>query len=135
MFLRVSCYLFCILVITLIYKSLKERDITFHKSKVYKALTNPLNFPRTALGLKKKHCKPYKKVTGSVYVCLSVPKDLYNHLTDMVLLYSVASHRSQKGLNLFYRRVPSFSQEKSLKKSSPPQEASRGVAASKEYGI
>ena len=39
---------------------------------------------------------PLKKVTGYVSVCLSVPKDLANHSTDMVLLYSEASHRSWK---------------------------------------
>ena len=27
-------------------------------------------------------------------MCLSVPKDLANHLTDIVHLYSVASHKS-----------------------------------------
>ena len=37
---------------------------------------------------------PYNKAKGSVTVCLfvCVPKDLANHRTDMVLLYSLASH-------------------------------------------
>ena len=40
------------------------------------------------------------KVTGclSVYVCLSKPVDLAYQLSDMVLLYNVASHRSMEGL-------------------------------------
>ena len=33
-----------------------------------------------------------------IYVCLSVTKDLHNQRTDMVLLYSVVSHRSSEGL-------------------------------------
>ena len=41
----------------------------------------------------KQYNYPYKKVTGSVSVCLSEPKDLANRQTDMVLLYSLASHR------------------------------------------
>ena len=35
---------------------------------------------------------PYIKMTGSVYVCLSVQKDLTNNWTDMVLLNNVASY-------------------------------------------
>ena len=31
-------------------------------------------------------------------VCLCVPKDLANLLTDMILLYNVASNRSWEGL-------------------------------------
>ena len=38
-------------------------------------------------------------------VCLSVTKDLANRWTDiMVLLYSVASHRSWEGLQIFLGR-------------------------------
>ena len=36
-----------------------------------------------------------------MFVCLSVPKDLANPCTDMVLLYSVASYRSWECLLLF----------------------------------
>ena len=43
--------------------------------------TDPLDAKGTA-------ASPYNKVTG--YLC--VPKDLANHLTDIVLLYRVASH-------------------------------------------
>ena len=37
-----------------------------------------------------------------LFVCLFVPKDLANRLTDMVLLYRVASHRSQAVYNYFW---------------------------------
>ena len=41
---------------------------------------------------------PYTKVTECLSVCVFVPKDLANRLTDRVLLYRVDSHRSWKGL-------------------------------------
>ena len=40
----------------------------------------------------------HTKVTGCVFVCLFVPKDLANCLTDQIFLNRVASHRSWKGL-------------------------------------
>ena len=52
-------------------------------------------------------------------MCLSVPKDLANHLTDMVHLYSVASLRSWEGfIPSFFggQYHPPLSQEKSPKK-------------------
>ena len=36
------------------------------------------------------------KVTGCLSVCLSVPKDFANLLTDMVLLYYVALHEDHR---------------------------------------
>ena len=33
-------------------------------------------------------------------MCVCVEKDLANRLTDIVLLYSKASHRSSEGINL-----------------------------------
>ena len=33
-----------------------------------------------------------------LFVCLCLPRDLANYLTDMVLLYSIASHRSLEHL-------------------------------------
>ena len=43
---------------------------------------------------------PFNKVKGCLCmcVCLSVPKDLANHWTDMVILYSVAFQRSWEDL-------------------------------------
>ena len=41
----------------------------------------------------------------SVGMCLSVPKDLANCCTDMILFYSKASYKSWEGLKLFQRRV------------------------------
>ena len=41
---------------------------------------------------------PYIKLTGSVSVCVCVPKDLANYSTNMVLLYNVASYRSLESL-------------------------------------
>ena len=57
-----------------------------------------------------------------MFVCLSVPKDLANRWTYIVLLYRVASHRSWEGLLLFWGRVLQPSQEKSpLEKLLTPQ--------------
>ena len=39
---------------------------------------------------------------------LSVPKDLYDHWTEMVLLDSVASYRALECLHLFSWRIPSL---------------------------
>ena len=48
---------------------------------------------------------PYRKVTGYLTVCLCLPKNLANRLTDMVLLFSEASQRSWKGLNKFINNI------------------------------
>ena len=48
---------------------------------------------------------PYSKVTGYLTVCLCLPKNLANRLTDMVLLFSGASQRSWKGLNKFINNI------------------------------
>ena len=44
---------------------------------------------------------PYTKVTGCLYVCVSVPKDLANRWTDRVLLNRVASSGPGKVYNYF----------------------------------
>ena len=48
-----------------------------------------------------------------MFICLSVPEDLANRRTDVVLLHSVASHRSWGGLQLFCGRGRAPYQEKS----------------------
>ena len=40
-------------------------------------------------------------VIGCLCVCVSVPKDLANHWTNMVLLYNVASQRFKTNLGFF----------------------------------
>ena len=43
-------------------------------------------------------CNPYIKVTGCLFVCVSVPKDIANRRTDRVLLNRVNSHGFWEGL-------------------------------------
>ena len=42
--------------------------------------------------------KPWRQSFKQQDLCLSIPKDLANHWTDMVLIYNVDSHRSWDGL-------------------------------------
>ena len=55
-------------------------------------------------------------------MCLSVLKDLANLLTDMVLLYKVASHRSLEGFCFFWCRVqpPKKNEQKNTPPPPPP---------------
>ena len=57
---------------------------------------------------------PYIKVTGSLFVCLSVRHCVPNDLPKPLVLYSVA-HASCEGLELFHVMVPPPSREKSQK--------------------
>ena len=41
-----------------------------------------------------RYSNPYIKVTGWLFVYICVPKDLAYHYTEMILIYSVASHKS-----------------------------------------
>ena len=59
---------------------------------------------------------PIIKVTGYLSVCTN---GTANRLTDIVLLYNAASHRSWEGLKLFRVRVPLPSQDKSPLKNDP----------------
>ena len=62
----------------------------------------------------------YKRIR--ICFCQSVPKNLDKLLTDIVLLYNIASHMSWEGLYLFWGSVPTTSQDKSpIEKNYTPQ--------------
>ena len=88
----VSSELYLLFLMRTISKSQFFLAGIFNKSKIRRVLNSSFN--------------PYIKVKSYricvfVSVCFCVPKDLAKHWTDMVLLYSSASHRSWKGILLF----------------------------------
>ena len=56
-------------------------------------------------------CYPYIKVIGSQYKYKPLPEDLANRWTDMVLLYSVASHDQGKVYSFFGIEYYKFPEE------------------------